>query len=183
MKTLSTHIEGVIVAETTPVADRRGAFTRLFCQKELAAVLGTRQIVQINQSRTTQLGAVRGLHFQHAPHAEMKLVRCIRGKVWDVVVDLRAGSPTFLQWHAEVLSADNTRMMAIPEGCAHGFQVLETDSELLYLHTAFYTPTAEGGLRHDDPRVGISWLIPVTDMSERDRAHPLITEDFPGLIP
>jgi dTDP-4-dehydrorhamnose 3,5-epimerase len=181
MKTLPTHIEGVIVAETTPFADRRGAFTRLFCQKELADVFGTRQIVQINHSRTTQLGAVRGLHFQHPPHAEMKLVRCIRGKVWDVAVDLRAGSPTFLQWHAEVLSADNTRMMSIPEGCAHGFQVLEADSELLYLHTAAYTPAAEGGVRHDDPRLGISWPIAVTDMSERDLSHPLIPADFPGL--
>lgn len=182
MKTRLTHIPGLIVTEAAPHADGRGAFTRLFCQRELAEVLGTRQILQINQSRTTQPGAVRGLHFQHSPHAEMKLVRCIRGRVWDVAVDLRADSPTFLQWHAEVLSADNARMMAIPEGCAHGFQVLEADSDLLYLHTAFYAPAAEGGLRHDDPRLGIPWPMQVTDISERDRAHPLIPADFPGLI-
>lgn len=183
MKTLPTHIVGVIVADTTSNADQRGAFTRLFCQSELADVFGMRQILQINQSRTTQPGAVRGLHFQHSPHAEMKLVRCIRGRVWDVAVDLRAGSPTFLQWHADVLSADNARMMIIPEGCAHGFQVLEADSELLYLHTACYTPAAEGGLRHDDPRLGIRWPLPVTDISERDCGHPLIRANFPGLIP
>lgn len=181
MNVLPTPIAGVAVVETTPHADHRGAFARLFCQQELAPLTGRRNIVQINHSRTTHPGAVRGLHFQHPPHAEMKLVRCIRGHVWDVAVDLRAGSPTFLQWHAEELSAVNARMLVIPEGCAHGFQVLEADSELLYLHTAFYAPEAEGGLRHDDLRLGISWPRTVTDLSERDRSHPLLTADFAGL--
>jgi dTDP-4-dehydrorhamnose 3,5-epimerase len=117
-----------------PQIDERGFFTRLFCHNELGELIGARQIVQINQSSTRTVGAVRGLHYQHGPSAEMKLVRCIKGKVWDVAVDLRAGSPTFLYWHAEELSAENAHMMVIPEGFAHGFQVLEEDSELLYLH-------------------------------------------------
>jgi dTDP-4-dehydrorhamnose 3,5-epimerase len=121
------------------------------------------------------------MHYQHPPHAEMKLVRCVKGGVWDVAVDLRAGSPTFLQWHAEELTPQNARMLIVPEGCAHGFQALEPDSELLYLHTAFYTPEAEGGVAHDDPRLAISWPLPVVDLSTRDRAHPQIMPSFSGI--
>jgi dTDP-4-dehydrorhamnose 3,5-epimerase len=174
-------IPRVMVVETAVYTDHRGAFARLFCQETLKEVLGSRTIVQINYSRTHTVGAVRGLHFQRAPHAEMKLVRCLKGKVWDVAVDLRAGSSTFMHWHAEELSAVNARMLVIPEGCAHGFQVLEADSELLYLHTAFYEPGAEGGIRHNDPRVAIPWPLPVADMSDRDSNHPLIAADFSGL--
>ena len=118
--------------------------------------MGSRQIVQVNQSCTRTVGAVRGMHYQHEPHAEMKLVRCLKGKVWDVAVDLRAGSSTFLQWHAVELSAEKARMIVIPEGFGHGFQVLEEDSELLYLHTAHYAPFAEGGVRPMDPRLSIA---------------------------
>jgi len=121
------------------------------------------------------------MHFQTPPHSEMKFVRCIRGRVWDVAVDLRQGSPTFLRWHAEELSPEPAAMMVIPEGCAHGFQVLEPESELLYLHTAHYERTAEGGVRHDDPRVGIQWPLEVVDLSPRDRAHPLLEATFPGI--
>lgn len=154
---------------------------RLFCQRELAEILGNRQVVQINQSRTKKKGAVRGLHFQYPPHAEMKLVRCVKGRVWDVAVDLRAGSSTFLKWIAEELSAENHFMMVIPEGCAHGFQVLEANSELVYLHSAFYTPESEGGARYDDPILGISWPRKSTDISEHDQAHPLIGPAFQGM--
>src|SRR5262249_48876555 len=135
-----TELPGVSIVDSTPFKDHRGAFARLFCERELASIIGERRIVQINHSRTATRGAVRGLHYQRPPDAEMKLVRCLKGRVWDVAVDLRRGSPTFLRWHAEELSAANGRMIAIPEGCAHGFQVLEPDSELLYLHTAFYNP-------------------------------------------
>lgn len=170
-----------MLVETPLREDHRGAFGRLYCDRELADLAGTRQVVQVNQSRTRQIGAVRGLHFQHVPHAEMKFVRCLRGRVWDVAVDLRAGSPTFLHWHAQELRADRSAMLVIPEGCAHGFQVLEANSELLYLHTAHHAPTAEGGLRHDEPRLAIRWPLAVTDLSERDRAHPLLSPDFAGL--
>lgn len=162
-------------------ADHRGSFQRLYCDSELGDILSGRRVVQANYSRTTKQGAVRGMHFQLAPHADMKLVRCQRGRVWDVVVDLRIGSATFLHWHAVELSSANALMFVIPEGCAHGFQVLEPDSELLYLHTAHYAPQAEGGIRHDDPRVGIQWPLPVADMSQRDRSHPLLTSDFLGI--
>ncbi len=181
MKISATALPGVMVVTTESFTDARGAFTRWFCKHELAAVIGDRDIVQINHSRTAMVGAVRGLHYQRPPYAEMKLVRCLQGRVWDVAVDFRAGSPTFLQWHAEELTPDNARMMVIPEGCAHGFQVLEADSALLYLHTAYYTPEAEGGLRHDDARLGITWPLPVADLSERDRRHPPLNTDDSGI--
>ena len=181
MNLLATDIAGVMVARTKVLQDHRGAFARLFCEEELAPALGHRRIVQINQSRTTAIGAVRGLHFQYVPHAEMKMVRCLKGKVWDVAVDLRKKSPTFLHWHALELSAANAQMLIIPEGCAHGFQVLESDAELLYLHTANYAHNAEGGLRFDDPALGISWPLSVTEVSERDKAHSFIDSNFQGL--
>ncbi len=111
---------------------------------------------------------MRGVHFQKAPHAEMKLVRCLKGKVWDVAVDLREGSPTQYQWHAEILSGENYKMMVIPEGFAHGFQTIEPDSELLYLHTEYYHPESEGGLHPLSERLGISWPLDITQLSERD---------------
>lgn len=180
MKINPTFIAGVMVVKTEPYIDKRGAFSRLFCSEELGEIVGSRRIVQINHSRTQIVGAVRGLHYQKPPHAEMKLVRCLKGRVWDVAVDLRAGSPTLLHWHAEELSAENARMLVIPEGCAHGFQVLEEGSELLYLHTAFYTPPAEGGIRPTDSKLAIRWPLPVQDLSDRDGNHPLLTAEFSG---
>jgi dTDP-4-dehydrorhamnose 3,5-epimerase len=181
MNVSATALAGLFSVGTEPISDRRGSFSRLFCRDELASVFGSRQIVQINHSRTVDPGAVRGLHFQYAPHAEMKLVRCLAGRVWDVVVDLRAGSSTFLQWHAEELSPSNGRMLVVPEGCAHGFQALEPQSELLYLHTASYAAKAEGGVRADDPRLAIRWPLPITGQSERDRSHPLLGNEFAGV--
>ena len=178
----NTALTGVQRITLTPFEDHRGVFDRLFCQRELKEVIGNRQIVQINHSRTAAVGAIRGLHYQYPPVAEMKLIRCLKGKVWDVAIDLRSGSPTFLSWHAEELSASNKRMMVIPEGCAHGFQVLEPNSELLYLHTSFYRPEYEGGIRYNDPEIIINWPLPVSDISQRDQNHPLINENYPGLI-
>lgn len=181
MNVLQTSIHGVSVVEATPFRDERGQFARLYCEKELAEVIGQRRIVQINHSRTHAVGAIRGLHYQWPPHAEMKLVRCLKGRVWDLAVDLRAGSPTFLQWHAEELTPDNARMLVIPEGCAHGFQVLEANSELLYLHTAAYWPEADGGVAYNDPALNITWPLPVTELSQRDRQHVMIGADFLGI--
>ena len=181
MKLWSATIDGPAVAESPVAADHRGSFSRLFCRRELASVLAGRHIVQSNFSVTRTVGAVRGLHYQKPPHAEMKLVRCLRGSVFDVAVDLRRGSPTFLKWHGEELTRENARMMIIPEGFAHGFQVLDPDSEMLYLHTAFYEKSAEGGVRHDDPLIGISWPLAVTELSDRDRCFPLLSERFSGI--
>ena len=182
MNIVQTALPGVLVVETAAFVDHRGGFARFYCEQELIEVIGDRRIVQINHSRTSSSGAVRGMHYQKPPYAEMKLIRCIKGRVWDVALDLRVQSPTFLQWHAEELSTDNRRMMVIPEGCAHGFQTLEADSELLYLHTEFYTPTAEGGVLHDDPRLAIHWPLPVVDLSERDLRHTAIPADFSGIV-
>jgi len=182
MKVATTGIAGAVVAESTPFSDSRGAFVRLFCNRELGSILGERKIVQINHSRTTSVGAIRGLHYQYPPHDEMKLVRCLRGRVWDVVVDLRQNSPTFLQWHGEELTPDNSRMLVIPEGCAHGFQVLEKDSELLYLHTAYYEPSAEGGVRYDDPRIAVQWPLTATEISVRDQNHSFLVPEYSGIV-
>ena len=182
MKIRSTPLEGVVIVETTKHVDHRGEFFRAYCRRELAEIIGERQIAQINVSQTHAVGAVRGMHFQRPPQAEMKLIRCVKGKIWDVAVDLRAGSPTYLQWHAEELSANTVKMIVIPEGCAHGFQVLEEDSELLYLHTAFYCPEAEEGLLHNDPRLNIQWPLEITDMSDRDRQHPFLFPGFQGIL-
>jgi dTDP-4-dehydrorhamnose 3,5-epimerase len=174
-------IPGVLVVESATHRDDRGVFARLFCADALKSVLEHRQIVQINRSVTQHTGAVRGLHYQRPPSSEMKFVRCLAGKVWDVVVDVRAHSRTFLTWHAEELSGVNGRMLVIPEGCAHGFQVLEAGSEMLYLHTALYAPGDEEGIRATDPRIAIPWPLTVRDLSRRDAQFPLLTADFPGL--
>ena len=121
MKISTTHITKVIIVETIKHVDNRGEFFRAYCHNELASIVGNRQIVQINISKTIAAGAVRGMHYQRPPHSEMKLIRCIKGKVWDVALDLRADSPTYLQWHAEELSAVSAKMLVIPEGCAHAF--------------------------------------------------------------
>jgi dTDP-4-dehydrorhamnose 3,5-epimerase len=181
MRFHATPISGLFVAETTPFTDERGSFARLFCDQELAEIFGDRKVTQINQSITRSVGAIRGLHFQTAPHAEMKLVRCLEGRVWDVAVDLRKDSPTFLQWHAEELSPSDMKMMVIPEGFAHGFQTLEPNSRLLYLHTASYAPSAEGGVRFDDPMVDIAWPRDPVDLSSRDALHPLLKSGFEGI--
>jgi len=178
---LRTKLKGVHIVETNYLSDNRGVFGRLFCKRELEPALGGREIVQVNFSLTESCGAVRGIHFQHPPYSEMKLVRCIKGRVWDVVVDLRKDSTTFMEWHAEELSQDNTRMVIIPEGCAHGFQTMEAGSELLYLHTEYYSPDAEEGLAYNDPLLNILWPLPITEISDRDRGHPIITKQFSGI--
>jgi dTDP-4-dehydrorhamnose 3,5-epimerase len=181
MNLVETCIPGAWVLDTSVLQDNRGAFSRLFCSHELKNIIGQRTVVQINHSMTHGIGAVRGFHFQHPPHAEIKIVRCLKGCVFDVAVDLRQGSPTFLKWTAIELSSKNRRAFVIPEGCAHGFQVLEENSELLYLHTAFYTPDAEDAVRFDDPRIGVNWPLPPTDLSARDLSHKNLDEDFIGV--
>lgn len=168
-------LPGLKLVERQRLGDSRGFLTRLFCAEELAAAGWTKPIAQVNHTYTAQRGTVRGLHYQTPPHAEMKLVSCIRGEVWDVALDLRAGSPTYLQWHAETLSAGNHRALLIPEGFAHGFQALTDDVELIYVHSAAYNPAAEAGLNALDPKLAIKWPLSVTVISERDRSHPVLT--------
>lgn len=161
--------------------DERGFFARLFCAEELAIAGWKKPVAQVNHTYTAKRGTLRGMHYQKPPHAEMKLVSCIRGEVFDVVVDLRADSSTFLHWYAETLSAENGLGLLIPEGFAHGFQTLSDNCEMLYLHSATYAPDVEAGLRFEDPRLDICWPLPISDISTRDRAHPLLTEQFNGI--
>ena len=178
-----TPLADLKLIERRPVADARGFLSRMFCEGELAAAGWNRGIAQINHTKTQNRGAVRGMHFQRAPHAEMKLVSCLRGSVWDVAVDLRAGSPTFLKWHAAELSADNHLAFLIPEGFAHGFQTLTEGCELLYLHSAAYRPDAEGGLQPQDPALAIAWPLAIAEISARDAQHALLTQAYTGLTP
>ncbi|MDN3921589.1 dTDP-4-dehydrorhamnose 3,5-epimerase family protein [Roseateles violae] len=176
-----TPLAGLWLIETEPRGDARGHLTRLFCEREFAAIRPGLHFTQSNLTLTAQRGTVRGMHYQRAPALEAKLLRCLVGAVHDVVVDLRASSPTFGRWHAVELSQDNQRQLLIPEGCAHGFQTLTDGVQMLYQHTAAYDPGCEGGLRHDDPRLAIAWPLPVSLVSERDRGHPLLDDSFKGL--
>lgn len=154
--------------------DARGQFARIFCQREFAAHGLPERWVQANISFSHTAGTLRGMHFQRPPMAEAKLVRCQKGAVWDVIVDLRAGSATFGQWTAVELTAENGAAIYVPPGFAHGFQTLRDDTELLYLHSEFYSPEHEGGLAHDDPRLAIPWPLPVVNLSPRDAAFPTL---------
>jgi dTDP-4-dehydrorhamnose 3,5-epimerase len=178
-----TPISGLKLVERSRLSDTRGFLSRLFCAEELRPAGWSKAIAQINQTLTRSTGAVRGLHFQYPPHAEMKLVSCIRGKVFDVAVDLRRGSPTFLKWHGLELSEENGRALLIPKGFAHGFQTLRPDSELLYFHSCAYAPASEGAVHVDDPHIGIEWPLPISELSARDRGHPMLTPSFDGITP
>jgi len=181
VKVLDTPIPDLKIVQSTPHHDDRGAFVRLYCGQEMESLIGHRQIVQINQSETIRVGAVRGLHYQQPPHAEMKMVRCLRGRVWDVAVDLRSESPTFLKWYAHELNPADAQMMVIPEGFAHGFQTLSENVSLLYCHTAPHNSAAEAALNAQDPRLAIQWPIAITELSARDTNHPLIDPKFNGV--
>ena len=174
-------LAGLQLVQRQRLTDSRGELSRIFCAQELPTAGWTLPIAQINHTRTAQLGTVRGLHYQKPPHAEAKLVSCIRGEVWDVAVDLRYGSATFLQWHAQRLSADNACALLIPQGFAHGFQALSDDAELLYCHSAAYAPEFEAGMNFLDPRLAIAWPLPVAELSPRDAAHALLTTEFEGV--
>ena len=173
-----TPINGVFELITEPFVDHRGTFLNAFRIQDLAfkSGWGDRCIAQVNISRTDVVGTVRGLHLQAAPHRDAKLVRCQKGRVWDLAVDLRPESSTFSQWHAVELSPEKGNALLIPEGCAHGFQVLHPRSELLYLHSSAWVPKAETGLRWDDPQLAIAWPLPVTDLSDRDCGLPFLQD-------
>lgn len=172
MKFTKLPLSGAFRVDLTPLGDSRGFFARMFCAKEFAAWGLPAQWVQCNFSHSVTKGTLRGLHFQYPPAAEAKLVRCLRGAVFDVIVDLRHGSSTFGRWYSERLDEENRSMIFVPEGFAHGFQTLSDNVEMLYFHTAPYSPEHQGGLHWDDPQVGIEWPLPVTEMSLRDASLP-----------
>lgn len=168
----TTPIEGVFIVELRRIEDHRGFLARFFCEREFAAAGLETRFVQINNSTSRRSGTVRGLHYQAAPHGETKLVRCLRGAIFNVAVDLRQGSPTYGRWYGTELDETNRLMMYTPKGFAHGCVSLTDDMEMLYMTSSFYAPGFERGLRHDDPAIGIRWPIPVTEVSDKDRAWP-----------
>jgi dTDP-4-dehydrorhamnose 3,5-epimerase len=184
MKFYPTPLAGLTLIETTRIEDHRGQFSRVFCEAECAVLRPGLHWTQINVSRTYHQGTVRGMHFQYPPAAEVKLIRCLHGRVFDVAVDLRANSPTFLHWHGVELDADGTTQFFIPEGFAHGFQALSDDAQLLYLHTSAWNREQEGGVRHDDPAIGIAWPLPVAQVSAKDLQLRRVSDTgFAGITP
>ena len=181
MKFIETNLKGAFVVEPSPLKDERGMFTRIFCKKEFAAIDHVKEFVQVNHSVNAKRGTIRGLHFQRNPHAEIKLIQCLAGSVFDVMVDLRINSPTYLKWFGTTISKENKKMMYIPEGFAHGFQTLEDNSELLYHHTGYYTPSSEGGVNPMDRSIGIVWPLESSICSDKDKNLPFINEKFTGI--
>lgn len=177
----ATPLPGLVTVRRQRLGDARGSLTRLFCADELRSAGWPGPVAQVNLTQTLQRGTVRGLHFQQPPHAEAKLVSCLHGEVWDVAVDLRRGSPTFLQWHALRLSPANGVALLIPQGFAHGLQALTDNVEMLYCHSAAHDPAAEAGLHPLDPRLGVAWPLPPIGLSARDGSHPAIDAAFTGV--
>lgn len=181
MKFIETALKGAYVIELTPVYDERGFFVRSFCKDEFMHIGHRNEIVQINHSSTKIKGTIRGLHYQHPPASEIKIIRCISGTVFDVMVDIRTASPTFGQWFGLELNATNMLAAYIPAGFAHGFQTLCDHAELIYHHSEFYSPAHERGLRFNDPALAIDWPLPEAVISPKDRSYHLINNNFTGV--
>jgi len=180
MKINELFLKGAYVIESKPLLDERGFFKRLYCVDEFQEIL-KENIVQINYSLTKRKGSIRGMHFQKPPKTEIKIIQCIKGKVYDVIVDIRKNSDTFLKWHGEILSKEDNKMIFVPKGFAHGFQTIENDSELLYFHTTEYAPEFEDALNYNDPIMGINWPEEITTLSDKDNIHKRIDKNFNGL--
>jgi len=178
----SAGISAVKIITPVPFVDERGSFARIFCIRELAESLNGKNIEQINCSSTKTKGSIRGLHFQRPPHSEIKIVRCTKGSIFDVAVDLRKDSPTFLKWHGEILSEQNGKMLLVPEGFAHGFQTLENNVEIIYFVTASYHKESEGSIRFDEPLVNIEWKLPPAVLSQKDLAVAFLDSSFKGIL-
>ena len=176
-----TPLKGSYIINLTPFSDERGWFARTYCENEFREIGHAEKWVQMNHSCTAKKGTVRGMHYQVPPFREIKMVRCIRGKVFDVIIDIRKDSATFLQWFGVELSPEAMNMLYIPVGFAHGFQTLNDNSEMIYHHSEFYSPGAEGGIKYNDPAINIKWPLEVTSISERDVNHPVLNEKFKGI--
>ena len=176
-----TPLKGCFVVTPELFTDERGWFARTFCKNEFNTIGHKGEWVQLNHSFTARAGTLRGMHYQLPPFSEIKLVKCTAGAVYDVVIDIRKGSPTFLQWLGVEISAANKKMIYIPEGFAHGFQALEDNCELIYHHTQFYTPGVEGGIRYNEPGLKIEWPMGVVSISERDGLHPFLEKNYKGI--
>ena len=174
MKFVGLPLADAYLVQLEPRSDQRGSFARTFCAREFASMGLETQYVQTNISTNVESGTIRGLHLQDRPCSEVKLVRCTRGALFDVIVDLRENSPTFRQWYGAELSEDNALMMYVPKGFAHGYQALSDGASAHYMVSAWYEPHSEVGYRYDDPAFGIRWPMPVTRISEKDATWPLL---------
>ena len=177
-----TLMKGLTLIARKPAIDDRGQFDKLFCLDCFEEELQKEKIAQVNHSKTNDIGTIRGLHFQHPPYSEMKIVSCIKGAVFDVAVDIRKDSPTFLKWHGEILSAENLNSLMIPKGFAHGFQTLTEDSELIYIHTQPFKKEYEACLNATDPNIGIEWPRKISNRSNKDKNQKFIDSHFKGII-
>ena len=175
------QLAGCYIVEPNVFTDERGWFARFYCKNEFKEIGHTKEWVQLNHSTTHKKGTIRGMHFQLHPFREIKMVKCVAGSIYDVIIDLRKGSATFLKWIGVELSADNKKMLYIPEGFAHGFQCLVDHCELIYHHSEFYQPASEGGIKYDDPMINIHWPLAATNMSQRDGSHPHLEKNFEGI--
>jgi dTDP-4-dehydrorhamnose 3,5-epimerase len=180
MRATPLKLAGAYLIELSPLEDERGSFTRLFCRREFRDIRPDAEFVQVNFSTNKKKGTIRGMHLQRPPSAEAKLVTCVAGRALDVIVDVRKGSPTFLEYATIDLSAETCRMVFIPEGFAHGFQTLCDDTNLLYLHTQYYDAESEAGIHYADPAIGIDWPCDDVFISEKDRSRKLLTSSFQG---
>lgn len=174
-------LKGAYIIETKPYTDERGLFARTFCKNEFQEIGHKKEFVQFNHSITNDKGTIRGMHYQLPPFSEIKLIRCIRGSVYDVIIDLRTGSSSFLKYFSVELSEQNMLSIYIPQGFAHGFQTLEENAQLIYHHTAYYAPGYEAGIRYNDPALGITWPLPVSIITEKDLNHSLLNNSFKGI--
>jgi dTDP-4-dehydrorhamnose 3,5-epimerase len=181
MDFINTPFEGAYIIEIKTFKDERGQFARTFCQTEFSIIGLTKPIVQVNHSMTYVKGTVRGMHYQIQPSAETKIIRCLQGCVFDVMIDLRKNSKTFLHWFGIEITKENMKMVYIPEGFAHGFQSMTDNVELLYFHTEFYNKELERGLRFDDQALKITWPLSVSMVSSKDLSHPCVDHNFNGL--
>lgn len=181
MKFIETSLKGLYVVTPKKIEDNRGLFTRTFCKKEFTQIGYNNELVQFNQSFNLKKGTIRGMHYQKKPFSETKLIRCVKGKVFDVAVDIRKGSPTFLQHFGVELTEENMLSIFIPEGFAHGFQTLENNTSLIYHHSEYYRPEADAGVRYNDETLKIMWPVEAVNLSEKDENYPLITENFKGI--
>lgn len=175
MNFIETGIPGAWVIDPAPHQDERGRFLRAWCTREFSEVGLNFNPVQANMGFSVSKGTLRGMHYQRVPDLEAKLIRCTRGAMFDVVLDLRPESPTYRKWYGVELSADNARMLYVPEHCAHGYQTLEPNTEMYYMTSAFYSPDAATGVRFDDPAFAIDWPLTPTAISEQDRNWPLVS--------
>ena len=176
-----TPLEGLYIVNTEMFQDERGSFMRAFCSKDLSSILEEKTLSQINLSTTRHKGTVRGMHYQLPPYAETKIVRCVKGSIFDVAIDVRKESSTFLQWFGIELNDQNNKALLVPEGFAHGFQALTDNSLTLYLHSALYQCDAEQNISHEDPAFHIKWPLAPTYVSQKDQNVPFINAKFEGV--